>query len=291
MPERPRKPCSPSCCSPRRPARPWTAPPSSPVPRRSGHTWVGAPALRHGGRAGPGAADTKGNGDGSSRDDGRHDHRCADRGRNDQARHDHAQRIFLWNYDRDRTQLVTLYNKAMSSQWNSVTELDWATEVDPEALVARRRSRLIVGSPRRPPTCPGSPIASWGDKEFTAPRHRVVQGAAQPVHARRAGRHDGRRQDRRDRAVDRRQVLRRHPDHGRGPPHRGLRQVPARQARRGVPDEPVPRGADHGAARGQPLGHRLPRHADRDREPGPRRVRRHAARDRGAAAQASCSAT
>ncbi len=46
---------------------------------------------------------------------------------------DNAQRVFLWDYERDRGQLVTLYNKAMSSQWNSVTELDWSTPVDPEA--------------------------------------------------------------------------------------------------------------------------------------------------------------
>ena len=49
--------------------------------------------------------------------------------------HDHADRIFLWNYDRSRGQLVTLYNKAMGSQWNSVTDLDWSTEVDPFELV------------------------------------------------------------------------------------------------------------------------------------------------------------
>ena len=48
---------------------------------------------------------------------------------------DHAQRIFLWRYERERPQLVTLYNKAMSSQWSSVTELDWDTEVDPEVHV------------------------------------------------------------------------------------------------------------------------------------------------------------
>ena len=54
---------------------------------------------------------------------------------------DHADRVFLWNYDRDRDQLVTLYNKAMSSQWNCVTELDWSTEVDPEDLVDMRRAR------------------------------------------------------------------------------------------------------------------------------------------------------
>ena len=47
---------------------------------------------------------------------------------------DNAQRVFLWNYERDRGQLVTLYNKGMSSQWNSVTDLDWDTDVDPEEL-------------------------------------------------------------------------------------------------------------------------------------------------------------
>jgi len=29
---------------------------------------------------------------------------------------DNAQRVFLWNYDRSRDQLVTLYNKGMASQ-------------------------------------------------------------------------------------------------------------------------------------------------------------------------------
>src|ERR1700691_4748381 len=48
---------------------------------------------------------------------------------------DHADRIYTWSYERSRPQLVTLYNKAMASQWNSVTDLDWSTEVDPESLV------------------------------------------------------------------------------------------------------------------------------------------------------------
>ena len=85
-------------------------------------------------------------------------------------------------------------------------------------------------------------------------RHRDVQGVAEPVHARRAGRDAHRRQARRGGAVDRRQVLRRDADDGRGAPHRGVRQVPRPQARRGVPDEPVPRAADRRAARGQPAG-------------------------------------
>jgi hypothetical protein len=80
--------------------------------------------------------------------------------------HDHADRIFVWNYDRSRDQLVTLYNKAMASQWNSVTELDWSTDVDPEALIDRDSPLLRLASAAR--EVDGSPIASWGDKELTA---------------------------------------------------------------------------------------------------------------------------
>jgi hypothetical protein len=79
--------------------------------------------------------------------------------------HDHADRLFTWNYERDRGQLVTLYNKAMASQWNSVTELDWATNVDPEDVVNREGPmyRLAEAATR----VPGSPIASWGEAELT----------------------------------------------------------------------------------------------------------------------------
>jgi hypothetical protein len=80
--------------------------------------------------------------------------------------HDHADRIFLWDYDRSRDQLVTLYNKAMASQWNSVTELDWSTDVDPEGLVDKTTPLLQLTAAAR--EVDGSPIASWGDKEMTA---------------------------------------------------------------------------------------------------------------------------
>jgi hypothetical protein len=80
--------------------------------------------------------------------------------------HDHADRIFLWNYDRSRTQLVTLYNKAMASQWNSVTELDWATDVDPESLVDFDTPLMQLTRAAR--EVDGSPLVSWGDKELTA---------------------------------------------------------------------------------------------------------------------------
>ena len=78
--------------------------------------------------------------------------------------HDHADRIFLWNYDRSRGQLVTLYNKAMGSQWNSVTELDWSTEVDPFELVDPTAPFQQLARAAR--DVDGSPIASWGDKEL-----------------------------------------------------------------------------------------------------------------------------
>src|SRR3954468_19202643 len=80
---------------------------------------------------------------------------------------DNAQRIFLWNYDRSRDQLVTLYNKAMASQWNSMTELDWSTEVDPEELVnTSPQQNLTVQLARAAAEVPGSPLAKWGEKEF-----------------------------------------------------------------------------------------------------------------------------
>jgi hypothetical protein len=82
---------------------------------------------------------------------------------------DHADRIFSWNYERERPQLVTLYNKGMSSQWNSVTELDWSTDVDLDRLVHQsKQPNLSVLVAREAAQVPGSPFASWGDKEFTA---------------------------------------------------------------------------------------------------------------------------
>ncbi|MGH9056736.1 MAG: ferritin-like domain-containing protein [Acidimicrobiales bacterium] len=80
--------------------------------------------------------------------------------------HDHADRLFSWRYERERPQLVNLYNKAAASQWNSVTDLDWAVDVDPERVIedevpALRLTRVAA-------TMPGSPMARWGEKEFVA---------------------------------------------------------------------------------------------------------------------------
>jgi hypothetical protein len=81
---------------------------------------------------------------------------------------DNAQRVFLWDYERSRGQLVKLYNKAMESQWSSVTELDWSTEVDPEELVQTSpQQNLTVQLARAAADAPGSPFRKWGEKEYT----------------------------------------------------------------------------------------------------------------------------
>ena len=81
---------------------------------------------------------------------------------------DNAPRMFLWNYERDRGQLVTLYNRGMASQWNSVTDLDWDTDVDPEELVRTSKGpNAFVDLARGAAQVDGSPFRTWSDKEFT----------------------------------------------------------------------------------------------------------------------------
>ena len=77
---------------------------------------------------------------------------------------DHADRLFTWSYERERAQLVSLYNKAAASQWNSVTDLDWSIDVDPEGMTDDDPPALRLA--REAATIPGSPIASWTEKEF-----------------------------------------------------------------------------------------------------------------------------
>jgi hypothetical protein len=78
---------------------------------------------------------------------------------------DNTPTSFQWNYERSRPQLVTLYNKAMSSQWSSVTELDWTTPVDPEAIIDWNAPVMVLAKAAK--ELPGSPLKTWGDKEFT----------------------------------------------------------------------------------------------------------------------------
>jgi hypothetical protein len=77
---------------------------------------------------------------------------------------DHCERIYTWDYTRSRPQLVTLYTKATQSQWASVTDLDWSTDVDPERLVDLDAPNLRLV--RAVVEMPGSPLASWGEREL-----------------------------------------------------------------------------------------------------------------------------
>jgi hypothetical protein len=81
---------------------------------------------------------------------------------------DNAPRIFLWDYERNRDQLVKLYNRGMASQWNSVTDLDWDIAVDPEELVMTSKGpNVFVDLARAAAGIDGSPFSSWSEKEFT----------------------------------------------------------------------------------------------------------------------------
>jgi len=95
---------------------------------------------------------------------------------------DEADALFTWDYEKGaRPGLSKLYEKAKTSQWNGATDLDWSVDVDPERVCAEMfgsdyRSAFL----RRLAEQPGSPVANWGDKEWTAYRnetflHRVSQ--------------------------------------------------------------------------------------------------------------------
>ena len=149
---------------------------------------------------------------------------------------DNADAIFTWDYEKGAgPALNKLYEKAKHSQWNGETDLDWSIEVDQEEF-ARDDDRSCDKAELGPR--PGIDLDGHARSRSGATRSgsqlsiESQNWRSQPVHARRAGRADLHGQDRRDRAVDRRQVLRRHPGDGRGPPRRGVRQVPRHQAQR-----------------------------------------------------------
>ena len=89
----------------------------------------------------------------------------------------------------------------------------------------------------------GTPVREVGRQGVDPVRRRVAELDALAVHARRAGRADLHRADRRDRAVDRRQVLRGDAGDGRGPPRRGVRPLPRHEAVGPLPDQRAPQDA------------------------------------------------
>lgn len=81
---------------------------------------------------------------------------------------DASEAIFTWRYGRDRPELVKLYNRAVASQWSAEADLDWSIDVDPEKLARDMGHVLVPPIVHAAAAVPGSPIASWGEKEFTA---------------------------------------------------------------------------------------------------------------------------
>ena len=143
---------------------------------------------------------------------------------------DNAQRVFLLEL---RPRAATSSSRSTTRRWRrsgtrsptstgrpTSTPSSWSRTSPQQNVHRRARPRRRRGRTAR---------RSQRGARRSSPQLGIesLKAQLQPVHARRAGGDDGRGQDRRDRAVDRRQVLRRHADDGRGPPHRGVRQVPA----------------------------------------------------------------
>jgi hypothetical protein len=80
---------------------------------------------------------------------------------------DNADAIVTWRYQRDRPQLTRLYERAVASQWNADTDLDWSTDVDLDRL-SREGQGLVSPVFQAVAGVEGSPLAGWGDREFHA---------------------------------------------------------------------------------------------------------------------------
>jgi len=74
--------------------------------------------------------------------------------------------VFTWDYARTRPGLAKLYERAKSSQWNGATDLDWSIEVDVEQAAATMQLAMAPLRARLT-DLPGSPLKSWGEKEWT----------------------------------------------------------------------------------------------------------------------------
>ena len=72
---------------------------------------------------------------------------------------------FTWDYEKGaRAKLNKLYEKAKSAQWNGETDLPWDTDVDQAKLVTE--AAMANGGFGAEFDLSGTPLASWGDKEF-----------------------------------------------------------------------------------------------------------------------------
>ncbi|HUR78142.1 MAG TPA: ferritin-like domain-containing protein [Acidimicrobiales bacterium] len=78
-----------------------------------------------------------------------------------------ADTIFTWDYERSRTPLSKLYEKAKTAQWNGSTDLDWSIDVDQELLaqMSPDANPEVLASWGIDLT--GTPMAKWTKKEWT----------------------------------------------------------------------------------------------------------------------------
>jgi hypothetical protein len=76
----------------------------------------------------------------------------------------HSHVLMTWDYERSRTALVKLYEKAKTSQWNASTDLPWSTDVDLDRLGPELRTATSRFQTLR--EVKGSPVANWGEKEW-----------------------------------------------------------------------------------------------------------------------------
>ena len=77
--------------------------------------------------------------------------------------------LFTWDYERSRTGLDKLYEKAKRAQWNVSDDLDWSTPVDPWRLMALQAEETGVpaGFPGRAlAEVPNSPVADWDEDRW-----------------------------------------------------------------------------------------------------------------------------
>jgi len=89
----------------------------------------------------------------------------------------HTDVLMTWDYERSRSALVKLYEKAKTSQWNG-NDLPWDLDVDMEKLAASNNAERF-GVLRQP----GSPVAAWGEKEWVEFRiHSQAHSLSQFLH-------------------------------------------------------------------------------------------------------------
>ena len=76
-----------------------------------------------------------------------------------------ADAVFTWDYERSRTPLIKLYEKAKTSQWNVTTDLYWSIEVD-QVKMALENVQADQSFFSETIDLKGTPFEKWGEKEW-----------------------------------------------------------------------------------------------------------------------------